>query len=44
MYGLLLLGPSKRRIWFVIDRDTLYVDLNSDADLRDPDEALRQRP
>jgi hypothetical protein len=32
-YVLLLLGPSAKRVWIVIDDDTVYIDRNSDADL-----------
>lgn len=41
-YGSLVLGPNaEQRIWLVIDRDTLYVDLNGNGDLTEPGERIK---
>jgi hypothetical protein len=41
-YGLLAFGPqAERRVWLVLDRDTLYVDANGNGDLTEPGERVK---
>lgn len=41
-YCLFVVSPE-RRIWFVVDGDDLYMDINGDCDLTDPGEKLPRR-
>jgi hypothetical protein len=42
-YALLLFGPeARRRVWVVVDGETIYVDRNSDGDLTAPDERFEK--
>jgi hypothetical protein len=40
-YALLVLGPeAERRVWFAVDGEDLYADLNGNGDLTEPGEKL----
>src|SRR2546425_12221632 len=41
-YGLLVFGPkADKRVWLVLDKDVLYVDINGNGDLTEPGEKVK---